>query len=739
MLKSIFTMILYSSALILGASCTPMDRAASGDPSGAGEQVMGKVKSLTLTGGTGNDALTGGAGNDTIDGGAGNDLILGGAGNDRIVFRSGWDKVTGGLGADTLVVAAGATGTLEVTDFAGGQDVLDLSPIGAFAKLSTALTGSGQAEIASTLSGTTRLLLLDRNGDGTAEATVRLAGTFDLYRDTRGTLPNRLPDALDDAASTQAGTPVRVNVLANDLDPDRDPLSVSLASGPANGTAVLNADGSFTYAAKAGWSGVDGFAYRVADGRGGFDTAIVTVTVAPAPVAAYTTQFHVEKTSGASPGGTGRVFHIDPTAPAGGNGLTPGAAWDGFADVTSFASGGGFKPGDTILFRRGFAYDSRDGFRIDFGGAEGAPITFGAYGDGKPPVLSNSRFADTNADGIDDTPYDSILTIGRSANHVVVRDLKFDAAATAPRAVTEAAIRVLGAHVTIDNVEITGVGSGVWFGRNAASGQPAADENAFGVVRNSWIHDLRMTVNTPGGDDDYGAIAVTVLASGVTVERNTLTNLMAPSDDYGFDGAAVETYGTARNVRVFGNYIANVNGVTEVGGRTSDVVAGLHFDHNVIVNTESLAYFHNGGGLYAMGAIADVRFTANTVHGTGNRADSNSFAFGFGGTDGSFLTVRNNIFAWSQVDVWEFGATNYAHTDNLYDYDAIQFRSGYFGAGELRGEAMFQNPAAADFRLTAGSAALGRAAALPGTTVDFAGNNLVGRTGLDLGAVEYWP
>jgi alkaline phosphatase len=93
---------------------------------------------------------------------------------------------------------------------------------------------------------------------------------------------NRAPVAHDDEASTPVGTPTHINVLANDYDPDGDLLTVTVASQPANGTAVLNPeDQTLEYAPAGGYTGPDSFTYTVSDGRGGTATAAVFVEVTP--------------------------------------------------------------------------------------------------------------------------------------------------------------------------------------------------------------------------------------------------------------------------------------------------------------------------------------------------------------------------------------------------------------------------------------------------------------------------
>ncbi|HEY7611017.1 MAG TPA: cadherin-like domain-containing protein [Alphaproteobacteria bacterium] len=89
---------------------------------------------------------------------------------------------------------------------------------------------------------------------------------------------NTPPQADDDSAST-CGTPVTIAVLANDSDREGDALWVEAFTDAANGTLVLNSDGTFTYTPVANFTGTDSFSYAVGDGNGSSDTAVVTITV----------------------------------------------------------------------------------------------------------------------------------------------------------------------------------------------------------------------------------------------------------------------------------------------------------------------------------------------------------------------------------------------------------------------------------------------------------------------------
>jgi fibronectin-binding autotransporter adhesin len=66
-------------------------------------------------------------------------------------------------------------------------------------------------------------------------------------------------------------------VLANDPDGTNGIFTASKASDPANGSVVVNSNGSFTYTPTTGFSGTDSFTYKVNDG--GLQSAATTVTI----------------------------------------------------------------------------------------------------------------------------------------------------------------------------------------------------------------------------------------------------------------------------------------------------------------------------------------------------------------------------------------------------------------------------------------------------------------------------
>ena len=108
-------------------------------------------------------------------------------------------------------------------------------------------------------------------GNSTAEASVSIT--------VRSV--NDAPIAVNDAFTTMEDNPATINLLANDSDVEGDALTVSITVQPANGSAVVLANGTVTYTPRPDYNGPDSFTYRVTDSGGAYGTALVSVTVAP--------------------------------------------------------------------------------------------------------------------------------------------------------------------------------------------------------------------------------------------------------------------------------------------------------------------------------------------------------------------------------------------------------------------------------------------------------------------------
>ena len=88
---------------------------------------------------------------------------------------------------------------------------------------------------------------------------------------------NDAPVAQDGSASGNEDTPISGTLVATDVDGPT--LTYALGAQAANGTVVVNADGSYTYTPNPNFNGTDSFTFTANDGTVGSNTATVTLTV----------------------------------------------------------------------------------------------------------------------------------------------------------------------------------------------------------------------------------------------------------------------------------------------------------------------------------------------------------------------------------------------------------------------------------------------------------------------------
>ncbi|MCK0168576.1 ExeM/NucH family extracellular endonuclease [Jannaschia sp. S6380] len=225
----------------------------------------------TITAGGGNDIVFAGWGDDILRGGAGRDRLYGGRGDDTLEGGAGRDRLDGGRGTDTAIYAGG------VADYAVIQGRGDRFKV-------ENLNDAGDVD---SLRGIERLYF------AADDYTADLTGG------------NNAVLARDDTADVSADAPLVLDGLTeNDFDFDGDALSITgLDTAGLTGMATLNADGTVSYDAQGAFDALaegetaqTSFLYTVADGRGGSDTARVTVTVTganDAPVIDVATSFTV--------------------------------------------------------------------------------------------------------------------------------------------------------------------------------------------------------------------------------------------------------------------------------------------------------------------------------------------------------------------------------------------------------------------------------------------------------------
>uniref|UniRef100_A5WEM5 Putative outer membrane adhesin like protein n=1 Tax=Psychrobacter sp. (strain PRwf-1) TaxID=349106 RepID=A5WEM5_PSYWF len=110
---------------------------------------------------------------------------------------------------------------------------------------------------------------------------------------------NKHPESKDTAIQAVEDT-VATGKLSSATDVDGDKLTYALADKVANGSVVVNADGSYSYTPNANFNGTDSFTYTISDGKGGVITQKASVTVQgvnDAPVSTNTAIKAVEDTA----------------------------------------------------------------------------------------------------------------------------------------------------------------------------------------------------------------------------------------------------------------------------------------------------------------------------------------------------------------------------------------------------------------------------------------------------------
>jgi len=369
-----------------------------------------------------------------------------------------------------------------------------------------------------------------------------------------------------------------------------------------------------------------------------------------------------------------------------------------------------FQPGDVIHLKRGSSWTingERKGFIIDDSGVEGNPITFTAYGTGKKPTFRNPGSDSYHTHGIT-IDADWVIVEG-----LLIQDTRRDGIY----------ISSGSDYNIVRDVEATGVGIGV-----GVYGQ-------YNLITQNDLHDLQMVVNTPGGNDDFGAVGVWLFNSNNEVSYNGMINCKAPSYDYGFDGGVVEFFDHVDNCYIHHNWGENSCGVFEVGGGSArnNIIA-----YNVFVNNGFLGGFHLQGDYGS--DVENFRFENNVVVDMAHDEMEYVMLWFNGEPSVDIFIMRNNIF---YVGNFWFVAekSGFTHDHNLYHLlnegtELSHYGDFSLGEGESIADPLFINLNGNDFHLQSGSPAINTGVDL-GHTLDFDNNTVPVGIAPDIGAYEH--
>lgn len=236
-----------------------------------------------------------GGGDDTDHGGPGggdDDTGHGGPGDDDHGGHSGGGDDDGGpgpianarplAGDDRVGTDEDRSLTIRAADLLGNDGDADGNPLRI-----TAVDGGRFGEAVLNPDGS---ITFTPRGDFNGEASFRYTVSDGQGGSDRATVRvdvrpvNDAPLAADDALRTDEDRTLRIEapvLLGNDRDVDGDPLRIVGVGDASHGKVVLSPDGSVAFTPDADFHGQASFTYTVGDGKGGFDTAVARIEVAP--------------------------------------------------------------------------------------------------------------------------------------------------------------------------------------------------------------------------------------------------------------------------------------------------------------------------------------------------------------------------------------------------------------------------------------------------------------------------
>jgi hypothetical protein len=308
-------------------------------------------------------------------------------------------------------------------------------------------------------------------------------------------------------------------------------------------------------------------------------------------------------------------------------------------------------PGDSVFFKRGQLYSGR--LVIQRSGVAGKPIVYTNYGSGSLPEFNNAI-----SDIINISNRQFIVI-----NGLKITDRSISATDHSVQAKISYAINISNSpNCTISNCDISlvGVGIAVYAGSD------------FTTITGNLLHNLRMVRNTPTSinpDDDYGANPMVIGSSNNKILNNRFEECWASSYDYGFDGGAVEFFGSAmNNNQVMYNTAVNCNGFLEVGSSSGGIAENNLIAYNKIINCGIIGVYQNGATFTV--SIKNLQYYNNVVIETMKQYTKPNVLFWMAGTGNpGLVVVKNNIF-WlsSGVNVAgsKFNSGQMIHSNNIY-------------------------------------------------------------------------
>ena len=423
------------------------------------------------------------------------------------------------------------------------------------------------------------------------------------------------------------------------------------------------------------------------------------------------------KQTSVTPPFTGRTFYVTSAGSNSnsGTGTTAGLAWQTMAKVSSYMNN--FLPGDRILLNKGETFFGVVNWTKD--GTPSSPITISSYGSGADPIWTSSANPTTYIMNFNGAEYVNVNGINFTDttmdpnNRFIVSRIKY-------------AIQFNNANNNIianSNISLVGVGINMIGDNNIMSG--------------CTVTNMRMTRNTPGGVDDYGANPVVIAGNSNKIFKNTFTECWASSYDFAWDGGAIEFFdvgGGTDNNEITYNTFYHCLGWCEAGSDQAGATCYNNlFAYNKIINSLGIALHINDA--FAVD-VQNLKIWNNTIISNDTFFETSGFSdtiliWADSAPASGAIDMRNNIiYLRNGFDVSQSGRFNgpqLLHQNNVYNLGAGSTLNFTIHPSEtattINNWVNVSDPSAANWDLHLVSTAPARnfGQTLTGLTVDFDG------------------
>ena len=265
------------------------------------------------------------------------------------------------------------------------------------------------------------------------------------------------------------------------------------------------------------------------------------------------------------------------------------------------------------------------------------------------------------------------------------------------------------------------------------------------------IGNLRMIVNTPGGDDDYGGVPVQLSSRNNVVSNNYFHDCYSQSFDYNNDGGGVEFFvetDTVKGNRVMYNTFYDGNGTFEFGSNSGDLrpFTDNMIYYNKIINSSSLLFINNSTSSPYLTKVRSLQIFNNIIVQTVPSRNGTLRIMNMAATDttSSIIILRNNIFeitngaSVGRVD--RFNTGQIVNSNNIYKLSGGGVLNYPTNGTEIETNGNIwvdttnANPLFWDYNITSTSPAINNGVNV-GLTRDFIGNPVA--TIPDIGVLEF--